>query len=83
MGTVTVRKTRKAAVYTVQSFNDLTNIIIPHFDKYPLISQKQADFLLFKSIVSLLNKKEQSTLEGIQKIINYRASMNLGLTEAL
>lgn len=83
VGTVAVRKTRKAAVYTVQSFNDLTNIIIPHFDKYPLISQKQADFLFFKSIVSLLNKKEQSTLEGIQKILNYRASMNLGLSVLL
>lgn len=83
VGIVTVRKTRNAAVYTVQSFNDLTDIIIPHFDKYPLISQKQADFLLFKSIVSLLNRKEQSTLEGIQKIVNYRASMNLGLSVLL
>jgi hypothetical protein len=83
VGIVTVRKTRNTAVYTVQSFNDLTDIIIPHFDKYPLISQKQADFLLFKSIVSLLNKKEQSTLEGIKKILNYRASMNLGLSVLL
>ena len=83
VGIVTLRKTRNAAVYTVQSFNDLTDIIIPHFEKYPLISKKQADFLLFKSIVSLLNKKEQSTLEGIQKIINYRASMNLGLSVLL
>lgn len=83
VGIVTLRKTRNAAVYTVQSFNDLTDIIIPHFEKYPLISKKQADFLLFKSIVSLLNRKEQSTLEGVQKIVNYRASMNLGLSVLL
>jgi hypothetical protein len=31
----------------------------------------------------LLNKKEQSTLEGIKKIVNYRASMNLGLSVLL
>ena len=30
--------------YQVFSQQDLTNIIIPHFDKYPLITQKRADF---------------------------------------
>lgn len=29
--------------YRVNSINDLTNAIIPHFDKYPLITKKRAD----------------------------------------
>jgi hypothetical protein len=30
--------------WQVSSIPDLVNVIIPFFDKYPLISQKQADF---------------------------------------
>ena len=34
--------------YRVASLRDLINIVIPHFDKYPLITKKKADFILFK-----------------------------------
>lgn len=70
-------------VYFVQSFEDLTKAIIPHFDKYSLLTQKKADFLLFKSIIELLNSKVQASTEGLQKIINIRASMNKGLSKEL
>jgi hypothetical protein len=30
---------------------DLTNIIIPFFDKYPLITHKQLDYLYFKKVL--------------------------------
>jgi hypothetical protein len=62
---------------------DLTNVIIPPFDKNPLISQKRADFLLFKSVVELMSRKEHQTLEGIIKIVSIRSSLNLGLTPTL
>lgn len=58
-------------------------MIIPHFDKYPLITQKFYDYALFKQIVLLMLDKEHSTLEGIQKIVNLKASLNLGLSEDL
>jgi hypothetical protein len=38
---------------------------------------------LFKQIVDLNNKKVHLTLEGLQQIINLRASLNLGLAESL
>jgi hypothetical protein len=71
------------AVYSVQSIKDLTNVIIPHFTKYSLLSQQQADFLLFKQIIELLNAKAHLTAEGLQEIINLRASINKGLSEVL
>jgi hypothetical protein len=40
----------------VQSCKDLSNIIISHFLKYYLITQKQSDFIVFTSIINILEK---------------------------
>ena len=68
-----------SAEYIVGSLKDLTDVIIPHFDKYPLMTQKRADFLLFKLIIELMNKKEHLTTDGLRKIVSLRASINNGL----
>lgn len=82
VGVVSIRN-NGMAVYNVQSFSDITHAIIPHFKNYPLLTQKKADFILFSDAVQLLNEKAQSSSEGLQKIINIRASMNKGLSELL
>jgi len=41
------REKRRTAIYSVQSIKDLNNIIIPHFIKYPLLTQKKVDFDFF------------------------------------
>jgi hypothetical protein len=63
----------------VSSTKDL-KVIIEHFDKYQLITQKRADFELFKQIVDMLSRKEHLTKEGLQQIVNLRASINNGLS---
>ena len=65
----------------VNSLHDLTNFIVPHFVNYPLLSQKGADFYLFKQIINLINTKVHLTAMGLQEIINIRASMNSGLSD--
>lgn len=70
-------------VYCVQSFDELSKVIIPHFDKYPLLTQKRSDFLLFKLVINLLNNKVQASIEGLHKIISIIASMNKGLSKEL
>lgn len=69
--------------YRIASLHDLINVVIPHFDKYPLNTQKRADYFLFKEIVLLIKNKQHLTIEGIQKIVNLRASINLGGSESL
>jgi len=69
----------------INSVKELINFIIPHFLSYPLLSQKAADFLLFKEIIHLIttkiNLQSESREEALQQIINLRASMNLGLSD--
>lgn len=44
--------------FVVNTVKDLNKCIIPHFIKYPLITQKLANFLLFKQII---NKMSENT----------------------
>lgn len=67
----------------MSSLKDINNIIIPHFDKYPLLTQKRADYELFKSVVECMNRGEHLTDEGIRKILAIKASINLGLSDTL
>lgn len=70
-------------IYLVQSLKDITNKIIPHFDNYPLLTQKQADYLLFKEVINLMNQGKHLNLDGLREILAYKASMNKGLNETL
>jgi hypothetical protein len=83
VGTIRVRKQNNQVIYSVKSIKDLTNCIIPHFLKYPLLTQKRGDFELLKMVVELMNAKEHLTTEGLRRILAIRASMNKGLTAVL
>lgn len=63
--------------------NKLDDIIIPHFDKYSLITRKHSDYKTFKSIVKLINKDEHLNKNGIMKIINLKVVLNKGLSHNL
>jgi len=73
---------KDTCTYRVDKLKNILEVIIPHFDKYPLATQKLADFILFKEIISLMNNKEHLTLDGLNKILSYKASLNLGLSVA-
>lgn len=64
--------------YQVTSLKDLL-LIIKHLEKYPLISQKRADFELFKQVIDLMLEQQHLTLTGLEKIANIKASMNFGV----
>lgn len=63
-----VKKEGEDAVkYRVQSIKDMS-IIISHLENYPLITQKRADYLIFKQIFDLIKNKEHLTMEGLHKM---------------
>lgn len=70
---------RGVVYYTVGSVKDLVKYIIPHFDKFPLVTQKLKDFSLFKEIVLLMEKGEHKTLPGLLKIFSLKVNLNKGL----
>nr|QID42295.1 LAGLIDADG endonuclease [Fusarium culmorum]CDL73555.1 Group I intron-encoded double motif LAGLIDADG homing endonuclease n2 TaxOphiostoma minus RepIDG3DRG9_9PEZI [Fusarium culmorum CS7071]QID42353.1 LAGLIDADG endonuclease [Fusarium culmorum]QID42412.1 LAGLIDADG endonuclease [Fusarium culmorum]QID42469.1 LAGLIDADG endonuclease [Fusarium culmorum] len=68
--------------YQVNSFKDI-KVIIDFFDKYKLITNKGADFFLFKEVYTLMLNKEHLTLQGLHKIVAIHAAINWGLTDQL
>ncbi len=61
--------------YKISSLSHITEVIIPHFDLFPLKSEKLADFMLFKLIITKIQLKEHLTMEGVKDIVAIRASI--------
>ena len=56
------KERRNTVQYKVTTLQDLTNVIIPHFNKFPLITKKLANFELFKMAIEIMNYKESLTI---------------------
>ena len=82
IGSIHINLVKNKVRYSIDSSKDLIKLF-KHFEKFPLLTQKAADSILFKQVVDLINNKEHLTLEGINKIVNIKASMNLGLSDML
>ena len=67
----------EAVRFRINSIKDFP-CLMDHLDKYPLITQKWADYQLFKIAFSIIESKEHLTTEGLKKLVNIKASMNKG-----
>lgn len=83
VGYISTLKGGSTVEFRVSDITSLNNIIIPHFEKYTLITNKYKDFIIFKQIVSLMSENKHTTLEGLKEILEYRASLNWGLSKNL
>lgn len=70
-------------MYRVNKLNDIINVIIPHFDRYYLITQKQIDFKVFNNIISLISKGEHLNKNGMIEILKLKVILNKGLSKKL
>lgn len=65
----------KVAIYKIQSVKDFS-VLISHFDRYPLMTSKYSDYMLFQQALKLIQRKEHLTQAGFQEILSIRAAMN-------
>ena len=82
LGSIIKNRKIKSILFQVQSIKDL-KLLIEHFDKYPLITDKYFDYKLFKQAFELIERREHLTFEGLCKIVAIKASVNWGLPEKL
>ena len=68
--------------YVVESFKEL-QVIVNHFDNYPLVTAKVSDFLLFKQCFEMIKNGQHLTEEGLLKIVTLKSSLNWGISDKL
>jgi hypothetical protein len=68
--------------YNVRSLEDL-QIIIDHFDKFPLISNKYSDYIIFRQVFELMKDGQHLNYDGLKKIVSLKAVSNKGLSDNL
>lgn len=82
-GVGNVRYSKNRCSYSVTNLSHILNVIIPHFEQFPLQTQKKISFLLFVKAARLMKKKVHLTENGVQTILNIKAASNWGLSRAL
>lgn len=71
-------KDKEAHKFVVSNVEDLLLKIIPHFDKYNLVSSKHLDYLDWKKAIALF--KDKSRLKNKDLIVSIKEGMNRGRT---
>ena len=66
----------KTVKFEIRDHKELMSKIIPHFEKFPLISAKNNDFLLFKTICEMVDLRKHLSKVGFIEIINFAYQMN-------
>lgn len=76
-GKVTINNKNHTAEFEVVRIEELQNIIIPHFLKFPVFCAKLHAFNLFEKIVNALYNKDKRTIEGRIELLRFALSMNI------
>ena len=63
--------------WEVNRLSDISDRIVPFFDRFPLVGQKARDYQLFRDAVALLSKPVVSDADYVA-ILQFREQMNRG-----
>lgn len=58
--------------FRVRKFEDLSQIIVPFFEKHQLKTMKKVDFLRFRRVILLMKEKRHLTQEGLEEILKIK-----------
>jgi hypothetical protein len=63
-------------VYNVYRWADLRNVIVPFFEANPLRTAKLEDFLKFKQVLTMMDKRMHLSIDGLRQIAEITQTMN-------
>jgi hypothetical protein len=67
---------RDTGEFVVTKFSSIVDIIIPLFQKYPVLGVKALDFDNFMQVAEIMKAKGHLTKSGLDQIISLREKMN-------
>ncbi len=75
-GSIRPDRSDKTLKFEVRNLKDLVDTVVPHFQRYPLLSSKQADFAFFSEVCQRMRRGEHRTPEGLRLIVEAATRMN-------
>lgn len=76
LGIGKVYNNRQNVIFVVKSIDEIIEVLLPLFDKYPLRGSKLAGYNIFKTVALMIKEKKHLTLEGLIQILNLSYFMN-------
>ena len=77
-GSIRPDRSDKTLKYETRCISDLTERVIPHFERYPLLSGKREDFERFAQICRGMQQDKHLTREGFEEIVQLASRVNAG-----
>lgn len=75
-GGIRYSRSDKTYKYESRSVSDLTRRIVPHFERYPLIGSKSADFSIFADICRMVRANSHLNRKVLRTIVEMAYEMN-------
>ena len=76
LGIGKVYNNRQNVIFVVKSIDEIIEVLLPLFDKYPLKGSKLVGYNIFKTVALMIKEKKHLTLEGLIQILNLSYFMN-------
>jgi LAGLIDADG endonuclease len=67
-----------AVSVTINKLEHINKILIPLFNKYPIVGVKELDYLDWCKVAKLMNDERHFTVEGLELIRQIKSKMNTG-----
>ena len=75
-GAIRPDRSDRTIKYEIRSVSDLVKKVMPHFEKYPLLSGKTKGFKVFSEICKKIYNKEHLTNAGFNEIVHIASALN-------
>jgi LAGLIDADG endonuclease len=75
-GSIRPDRSDKTLKWETRRLEDILGCVIPHFERYPLLSGKRVDFERFAAVCQLMAAGEHRRKAGLIKIVELVAGMN-------
>ena len=75
-GSIRPDRSDKTLKWETRRLEDILEHVIPHFERYPLLSGKRRDFNAFAAVCKLMAVAEHRSVVGLIRIVELARSMN-------
>eukprot|EP01025_Chloroclados_australasicus_P061674 TRINITY_DN81086_c0_g1_i1.p4 TRINITY_DN81086_c0_g1~~TRINITY_DN81086_c0_g1_i1.p4 ORF type:complete len:145 (-),score=7.66 TRINITY_DN81086_c0_g1_i1:384-818(-) len=62
----------------IGGFKIIDEVVLPYFRKYPLLTSKYRDFLLFERVANIIKSNRNKSIQGMEEILRLGFQSNSG-----